>query len=244
MAYTPPAGNAVNFTFDGKSYSPPAGDGVNFDFATSTDLFCLGSVRIDGRADINSGTGVTGIGGFSLSGVANIETSEPLLLVCDGRVELSGVAVLTRGSRFSCAGNIELGGTAALSATRTFTLRLSGRAAVVGTARVNADSSLFCRGKVEVNGQARVLTWRTLSVSGSVVINNGRVTLRRGASLFAGGSVRCSGASMLSTQPAFDLVCLGAASVRGRAVISKQSPPPLPSLAVRTCHAEVIYVME
>jgi hypothetical protein len=32
MAYTPPAGNAVNFGFSGSAYTPPAGDAINFLF--------------------------------------------------------------------------------------------------------------------------------------------------------------------------------------------------------------------
>ena len=37
MAYTPPAGNAVDFSWVGAAaYTPPAGDAVNFSFAPSS----------------------------------------------------------------------------------------------------------------------------------------------------------------------------------------------------------------
>lgn len=116
MSYTAPAGNAVNFTFDGTSYTAPAGGAVAFDFAASTSaaLTCTGAIALAGAASIAHGAAVTCAGEIVLTGATSFTGALGAAGSLIGTGTLSG-GLAGLGMAAGALGPIALGAVALMS---------------------------------------------------------------------------------------------------------------------------------
>lgn len=95
MSYTPPAGNAVDFSWVGQpAYTPPAGDAVNFSWA---------DVAPDAIV-------VTGSGVIAVTGAGSVTHGQVINAAGAGAVSLSGAGVAAHGVALSGLGALSLTG--------------------------------------------------------------------------------------------------------------------------------------
>lgn len=116
MSYTPPAGNAANFTWVGAAtYTAPAGNAANFTWAPS------GSTGVGSGALLSTGSGAAahgvsgaGAGALAFVGAAYAEHSEPGMVgVGDGTLDFAGSGVAAHGISGDASGTLAIIGAAA-----------------------------------------------------------------------------------------------------------------------------------
>lgn len=211
MSYTAPAGNAVNFAFDGASYTAPAGGTLAFEFLAvpTRTVNVLGGVSVGGVSSINHGVEFSA---FS-------------------RVSLSGMFAVDHGVDFKAVtGRAVLGGVANLLATPS--LFITERVALTGKASLFTGNALSVVGKIKANGMMRVNAGRKLSTYGVVKLGTCSAQFRHGRTMTADGKVNVAGVVEISSLPAYSLACLGTVAVNGAAYFDVRREYPLSSISV------------
>jgi hypothetical protein len=105
MSYTPPPGDALNFSFLGQpAYNPPQGDAVNFSFVpTSTGggplaLAAQAALAIIGAANLVriAPCPLRAVGAFLVSATAALSNQRHVILAALGRITLTGQRVAAK----------------------------------------------------------------------------------------------------------------------------------------------------
>lgn len=133
MSYTPPAGNAANFSWVGvAAYTPPAGNAANFSWAgagiTATGA---GTLTLTGSGSAAHGVSASGAGTLVLTGSGTAEYGiATITAVGAGTLALTGAGAAAHGVAGAGSGTVGLtgGGSAAhgVAASGAGTLDLSG----------------------------------------------------------------------------------------------------------------------
>lgn len=138
MSYTPPAGNAANFSWVGVApYTPPAGDAANFAWAASgVTVTGAGTLAFTGAVTAAHGIAGTAAGVLDFSGSCEAEHLS-VAVVCDGAGTLAftGAATAAHGIAGAAAGVLAFtgAGTAAhgIAATGAGAITFMGSCAAV-----------------------------------------------------------------------------------------------------------------
>lgn len=234
MSYTAPAGNAVNFQFDGASYAAPAGNAVAFDFAEEAVLTCAGTISVSGNAALSHGVTLDSTGTVLIGGAAVFPD------FWHGWIQIGGKVTLLTHSPLNVSGKVTVLGLASILTTAP--LRLSGSVNLAGSTRINRGNRFVAFGKLRVCGGANVSVGRTFSAQGHIVVTTGVAQLQHGVTFTAGGNIRVGGRASLSTLPAFAMSCVGRVEVIGEVRFSVKRTNPLPHCFVltRSSRTEVI----
>lgn len=138
MSYTPPAGNAANFSWVGvPAYTPPAGDAANFSWAaTGVTATCAGTLGFSGATTAAHGVAVVAAGALAFTGSATVEHSSAVVeCVADGALDFTGAASVAHGVSAQAAGALDFTGAGAaahgIAATCTGTLGFTGACAAL-----------------------------------------------------------------------------------------------------------------
>lgn len=113
MSYTPPAGNAANFSWVGVApYTPPAGSAANFSWAPSGIVGeGAGSLAFAGAGVAAHGVAGVGAGGLVFTGEGIAEHESPSVEgVGDGALGFSGEALAAHGIAGSGIGSFAFSG--------------------------------------------------------------------------------------------------------------------------------------
>lgn len=119
MSYTPPAYNAVNFSWVGATaYTPPAHNAVNFTWANAVTGVGAGVVQISGAAAGHAGDLVTGVGEGVIPITGAATGSGGISGAGAGVVGFSGEATADYGPFGAGAGVVRIGGSGVAQHTR------------------------------------------------------------------------------------------------------------------------------
>lgn len=100
MAYTPPAGNAVNFDWTGKAaYTPPSWNPVNFSFAPSdATIDIAASVTVTAAQDMAHGIAADGVATVTITAAMSLEyTTVDIDIDIAASVQVLGAGDLAHG---------------------------------------------------------------------------------------------------------------------------------------------------
>ncbi len=152
MSYTPPAGDAANFSWVGvAAYTPPAGDAANFAWAPSgTTGTGAGTLTFTGTATAAHGIAGTGAGALAFTGAGTAEhTSTGVEGVGAGTLPFTGAGTAAHGIAGTAAGALAFTG----SATAVHGIAATGAGAIGFTgAGVALHPRYEVRGEVRLGG--------------------------------------------------------------------------------------------
>lgn len=183
MSYTPPAGNAVNFSWQGTgAYVAPVSPNVNFRFpADSFVATGAGTISITGAASGKHGYAATGAGTIGLTGSATATyTSTTITAVGAGTIALTAAAAAAHGVAGTAAGALAISGAASgkhgVAAAGAGSISFSGAASAIHY-RYEVTGEVRSSG-VLVNRHVRVYRRDTgaLAGEGDTVIGKFRIT--------------------------------------------------------------------
>lgn len=138
MSYTPPAGNAADFSWVGvAAYTPPAGDAANFSWAaTGVTATGAGTLAFAGAAAAAHGVAGVGVGTLPFFGAGTAEHTGGFIEgVGAGALSFSGAATAAHGIAGAAAGTMAFVGAGAaahgIAATGAGALGFSGACAAL-----------------------------------------------------------------------------------------------------------------
>ena len=163
MSYSPPLGNAVNFTATGIAYTPSAGDSV--DFVPSPSLFVSGVLPIGGSASILSlGTWDLSVAdSVQFGGALLVETSVGQRININSKFALTGEATIIAAAALDVAGALKLSGQAFIH--RASALNVAGKVTFRGHVSMGMGRRTIIDNKMHLSGQAQFRAGERLVVS-------------------------------------------------------------------------------
>ena len=260
MSYTPPASNALEFTFQGGAYVPPSAAGVDLAFAdaSTTHLNCAGGITVAGEVALAPGESLSASGSISVSGAADIVYSKAINLVGSvltsvygdaeimatvhlaafGAIGPQGAAWLDRGTVFQAAeGSVSVTGAASLRAEPRLTG--IGRIAVTGEADLLRGQYVTVSATVKMGGFVRANAGKTFSCLGSIPVRRGSASILHGKTLTANGQIAVRGGGVLATAPTLSFGLAGGISVSGLFQIASPRKKPLGGFFIKTDRQEI-----
>jgi hypothetical protein len=148
MSYTPPAGNAVDFTATGVSYTPPAGNAV--DFELSKTLTVSGKLPFGGSVELRLQADLTITGKLAFSGGVSA-IAHPVFAIRDSFF-FGGAATFETDFELRASGSLPLGGLCSLSAANA--LYVSEAFSFGGQASFRTPTEIYCSGAFAFGGHA------------------------------------------------------------------------------------------
>lgn len=242
MSYTPPLGNAVDFTTQGAPFSPTPAGAVNFiEYGWTVRLSGIGAVAFGGALAANVGVGLTASGAVVLGGQAavfaevKLSANSPLVLFGSAAAYvapfISGYGqILADGFldidaqppqfSFRGIGKIALGGVMYDTGYLTYVqkpIRLSGN----GT--MSHGVSWQGAGTITLGGNIQARRGNGLSAAGRVPLG-GSAAGGHGAGIYASGALRLHGTAFVSVSAGVHVTAAGAILLGG--YMNAESPLP------------------
>lgn len=156
MSYTPPAGNAANFSWVGvAAYTPPAGGAANFawaeDSAAGVAGDAAGTLDFTGGASVAHGISAICAGTLGFTGAAEVEHEGITVeAVVEGVLDFTGAVAAAHGIAATCAGTLDFTGDCAAQHLR-YEVRGEVR---MGGVLVNRRVRCYKRATGDLTGQA------------------------------------------------------------------------------------------
>lgn len=150
MSYTPPAGNAANFSWVGvAAYTPPAGNAANFSWTpTGFTVTGAGTLSFTGAGTVAHGVEVTGAGTIPFTGAGTVEHGIATATVTGaGTLAFTGEGSAAHGVAVTGAGVLDFTGAGASAHG----------VAVTGAGALSfAGSGVMQHLRYEVRGEVRI----------------------------------------------------------------------------------------
>ena len=243
MSYTPPLGNAVDFTTQGAPFSPTPAGAVNFiEYGWTVRLSGTGAVAFGGALAANVGVGLTASGAVVLGGQAAVFAE--VKLSANSPLVLSGSAAAYVAPFISGSGQILADGFLDIDAQPP-SFSVKGRGAIdLGGIMYDTGYLAYVQKPIRLSGNGTVAHGvsghgvGTIMLSGSlqgrrggsVSVSAGRISLggtavgNHGAGSYASGKVALLGTAFVSVSAGVHVTAAGAILLGG--YMNAESPLP------------------